>query len=152
MRIRLVGFSLKRVWRVWQVLAEVQANQGSATAAELCYRQCLQAGMNNKWESFWNNYLINSCLGQLWTPHFFLSRFTSLTPCLLTRNAKKTWVKCKKKKKKTIKSPVVMNLQCSFSQTVAVRNLSRCLCSRNVELLISLYLVNSKLNSVLWCF
>jgi len=32
----------------WQVLAEVQANQGSATAAELCYRQCLQAGMNNK--------------------------------------------------------------------------------------------------------
>lgn len=57
--------------------------------------------------------------------------------------------KMQKKKKKTIKSPVVMNLQCSFSQTVAVRNLSRCLCSRNVELLISLYLVNSKLNSVL---
>lgn len=55
----------------------------------------------------------------------------------------------KQKTKKTIKSPVVMNLQCSFSQTVAVRNLSRCLFSRNVELLISLYLVNSKLNSVL---
>ncbi|KAL9987357.1 hypothetical protein ACROYT_G001647 [Oculina patagonica] len=32
----------------WQVLAEVQANQGSAMAAELCYRQCLQAGMSNK--------------------------------------------------------------------------------------------------------
>ena len=35
-------------WRFCQVLAEVQADQGSATAAELCYRQCLQAGMDSK--------------------------------------------------------------------------------------------------------
>ncbi|XP_068693840.1 tetratricopeptide repeat protein 37-like isoform X1 [Montipora foliosa] len=37
---------------VWQVLAEVQANQGSATAAELCYRQCLQAGMDSGSQSW----------------------------------------------------------------------------------------------------
>ncbi|XP_015755110.1 PREDICTED: tetratricopeptide repeat protein 37-like [Acropora digitifera] len=36
----------------WQVLAEVQANQGSATAAELCYRRCLQAGMDGKSQSW----------------------------------------------------------------------------------------------------
>ncbi|CAH3018534.1 unnamed protein product [Porites evermanni] len=36
----------------WQVLGEVQANQGSATAAELCYRQCLQAGMDSKAQSW----------------------------------------------------------------------------------------------------
>ncbi|XP_068692378.1 tetratricopeptide repeat protein 37-like [Montipora foliosa] len=34
------------------VLAEVQANQGSATAAELCYRQCLQAGMDSRSQSW----------------------------------------------------------------------------------------------------
>ncbi|XP_044163899.1 tetratricopeptide repeat protein 37-like [Acropora millepora] len=36
----------------WQVLAEVQANQGSAKAAELCYRRCLQAGMDGKSQSW----------------------------------------------------------------------------------------------------
>ncbi|KAJ7369927.1 Tetratricopeptide repeat protein 37 [Desmophyllum pertusum] len=36
----------------WQVLADVQANQGSPMAAELCYRQCLQAGMDSKAQSW----------------------------------------------------------------------------------------------------
>ncbi|KAJ7381623.1 Tetratricopeptide repeat protein 37, partial [Desmophyllum pertusum] len=33
-------------------LADVQANQGSPMAAELCYRQCLQAGMDSKAQSW----------------------------------------------------------------------------------------------------
>ncbi|KAJ7369919.1 Tetratricopeptide repeat protein 37 [Desmophyllum pertusum] len=35
-----------------ECLADVQANQGSPMAAELCYRQCLQAGMDSKAQSW----------------------------------------------------------------------------------------------------
>ncbi|RMX42608.1 hypothetical protein pdam_00013366 [Pocillopora damicornis] len=36
----------------WQVLAQVQADQGASMAAELCYRKCLQAGMDNRAQSW----------------------------------------------------------------------------------------------------
>ncbi|XP_022804703.1 tetratricopeptide repeat protein 37-like isoform X2 [Stylophora pistillata] len=36
----------------WQVLAQVQAHQGASMAAELCYRQCLQAGMDSRAQSW----------------------------------------------------------------------------------------------------
>lgn len=49
---------------VQQVLAEVQASQGSATAAELCYRRCLQAGMDGKWVMPNCNWVVFHCLDQ----------------------------------------------------------------------------------------
>nr|XP_058948066.1 tetratricopeptide repeat protein 37-like [Pocillopora verrucosa] len=36
----------------WQVLAQVQADQGASMAAELCYRKCLQAGMDSRAQSW----------------------------------------------------------------------------------------------------